>query len=69
MDTISPKDHGEAVALFRSEIIGALCRRDLDRGELRAALVLSLTLIHRGFLDRIHGKGVVVSRNAGVVIG
>jgi transposase InsO family protein len=39
MDTIRPKDHGEAVALFRSEIIGALCRRDLDRGELRAALV------------------------------
>ncbi len=35
MDDIKPKDHGEAVALFRSEIIGALCRRDLDRGELR----------------------------------
>ncbi len=38
MDTIEPKDHGEAVALSRSEIIGALCRRDLDRGELRAEL-------------------------------
>ena len=39
MDTIKPKDHGEELALFRSEIIGALCRRDLDQGELRAALV------------------------------
>jgi transposase InsO family protein len=38
MDDIKPKDHGERVALFRSEIIGALCRRDLDRGELRAEL-------------------------------
>lgn len=38
MDDIKPKDHGEAVALFRSEIIGALCRRDLDRGELAAEL-------------------------------
>ena len=31
-------DHGEAVALFRSEIIGALCRRDLDHGELAEEL-------------------------------
>jgi putative transposase len=32
-----PKDHAEQVALFRSEIIGALTRRELDRGELVAA--------------------------------
>lgn len=35
---LSPKDHAEAVARFRSEIVGALTRRDLARGELRAAL-------------------------------
>ena len=29
MDELSPKDHAEAVALFRSEIVGALLRRDL----------------------------------------
>ena len=39
MDSLTPKDHAEAVALFRSEVIGALARRELDRGELRAALV------------------------------
>jgi putative transposase len=39
MDSLTPKDHAEAVALFRSEVIGALVRRQLDRGELRAALV------------------------------
>jgi hypothetical protein len=32
----APKNHGEAVAIFRSEIVGALTRRDLDHGELRA---------------------------------
>ena len=36
---LAPKDHAEAVALFRSEIVGALTRRDLDRGELHAAFV------------------------------
>ncbi|HET9595092.1 MAG TPA: DDE-type integrase/transposase/recombinase [Anaeromyxobacteraceae bacterium] len=35
---LAPKDHAEAVAVFRSEIVGALTRRDLDHGELRAAL-------------------------------
>lgn len=39
MSTLTPKDHAEAVALFRSEIIGALTRRELDRGELSQALV------------------------------
>ena len=33
---LAPKDHAEAVAIFRSEIVGALTRRDLDHGELRA---------------------------------
>jgi transposase InsO family protein len=40
MDTLKPKDHAETVALFRSEIVGALTRRDLDRGELRHELRL-----------------------------
>ena len=37
-DPLVASDHAEAVALFRSEIIGALSRRDFDHGELRAAL-------------------------------
>lgn len=40
MSELRPKDHAEAVALFRSEIIGALTRRELDRGELRQELEL-----------------------------
>lgn len=35
---LRPRDHAEAVALFRAEVIGALTRRELDRGELAAAL-------------------------------
>ncbi|HEX2875852.1 MAG TPA: DDE-type integrase/transposase/recombinase [Polyangiaceae bacterium] len=38
MSTLTPKDHAEAIALFRSEIVGALTRRELDRGELALAL-------------------------------
>jgi transposase len=38
MQEISPKDPAEAVALYRAQIIGALCVRQLDRGELAAAL-------------------------------
>ena len=38
MDTLAPKDHRETVALFRSEVIGSLARREFDHGELRAAL-------------------------------
>lgn len=38
MKSLSPRDHREAVALFRAETIGALTRRELDRGELRAEL-------------------------------
>ena len=40
MDVLDPKDHGEAVALFRSEIVGALTRVELPRGELAARLEL-----------------------------
>lgn len=35
---LAPQDQAEAVAIFRSEIVGALTRRDLDHGELRAVL-------------------------------
>jgi transposase InsO family protein len=38
MTTLTPQDHAEATALFRSEIVGALTRRELDRGELAQAL-------------------------------
>jgi transposase InsO family protein len=38
MDVLDPKDHGEAVALFRSEVVGVLTRLDLPRGELAARL-------------------------------
>ena len=37
-DPLALTDHAEAVALFRSEIIGALSRRDLDHGELASEL-------------------------------
>ncbi len=37
-DPLAPQDHAERTALFRSEVVGALTRRDLDRGELRAEL-------------------------------
>lgn len=38
MDTLAPKDHAERTALFRSEIVGALTRQELERGALKAAL-------------------------------
>jgi hypothetical protein len=38
MTTLAPQDHSEAIALYRSEIVGALTRRELDRGELAQAL-------------------------------
>ncbi len=40
METLTPKDHAEEVALFRSEVVGALTRLDLPRGELAARLEL-----------------------------
>ena len=39
MPTLVPHDHAEEIALFRSQIIGPLCRRDFSHGELHAALV------------------------------
>lgn len=37
-DALTARDHAERVALFRAELVGALARRALDRGELAAAL-------------------------------
>ena len=37
-ETIGPRDHAEAVALFRAQVLGSLVARDLDRGELARAL-------------------------------
>jgi len=37
-DILKPRDRAEEIALFRSEVIGALTRRELSRGELRAEL-------------------------------
>jgi putative transposase len=38
MQSLTPKDNVEAIALYRSEIIGSLTRRELDRGQLGEAL-------------------------------
>lgn len=37
-DLLVPRDHAEAVALFRAQVIGALTRSELTRGELAAAI-------------------------------
>jgi putative transposase len=37
-DSLRPRDHAEAIALFRAEVIGALAHREFLRGELRTAL-------------------------------
>ena len=39
MEKLVPKDHGEEVAVFRSQVIGPLVHRALTRGDLRTALV------------------------------
>ena len=36
MDPLTPKDHGEEVAVFRHSLIGELVRRELDHGERSA---------------------------------
>lgn len=36
--SLRPRDHAEAIALFRSEIVGALARREMTRGELADAI-------------------------------
>jgi len=38
MDVLNTKDHAEAVAVFRSEVVGSLCRRELSHGDLVAEL-------------------------------
>lgn len=38
MEKLAPTDHAEAVAVFRSQLIGPLVHRVLTRGQLRAAL-------------------------------
>ena len=35
-EELCPKDHAEAVALFRAQVIGPLFARELSRGELAA---------------------------------
>lgn len=51
--TLLPKDQAEQVALFRSEIIGALSRREFAHGELREELTaLSLTPFRPPGADR-----------------
>lgn len=53
--TISPRDHAEAVALFRAEVVGSLVRRELDRGDLAAELE---QLSQKAFKPpRTHGHG------------
>lgn len=38
METLEPKDLAEEIALFRSEVVGALSKRELNRGMLSRAL-------------------------------
>jgi transposase InsO family protein len=42
MDCLTPKDHGEEVAVFRHSIIGELLRRELEHGE-RSAILRNLS--------------------------
>lgn len=37
-DLIRPKDHAEAIALYRAQIVGPVVRRELERGDLAGAL-------------------------------
>jgi putative transposase len=37
-DELAPRDHAEAVALFRAQVVGELVARQLQRGELEAEL-------------------------------
>jgi hypothetical protein len=57
-DILRPKDHAEAVALFRAQVIGPLvCRDDLTHGELAEDVAL-------GFLLG-RGGGAVAARATG----
>jgi len=46
VDELTPKDPAEAIALYRAQIVGPLVRGELDRGDLRTAL---LALTHQRF--------------------
>ena len=35
MEKLVPRNHGEAVAVFRGQVIGSLVHRTLTRGQLR----------------------------------
>lgn len=53
-DPLRPKDHAEAIALYRAQIVGPVVRRALERGDLAAALdTLSKT---RFTAPRSHGS-------------
>jgi transposase InsO family protein len=53
LENLKPKDHAEEVAIFRSQIIGALTTRELDHGELRAALTAAAAERYRS--PKAHG--------------
>lgn len=57
--TITPHDHAEQVALFRSQVLGPLLSRDLDHGALQAGLRELSRATHRP-------PGSVVSRHFAV---
>src|SRR5258708_10380705 len=38
MESLTPKNHAEAVAVFRHGIIGSVTQAEMDRGQLAAAL-------------------------------
>ncbi|XXY13608.1 DDE-type integrase/transposase/recombinase [Sorangium sp. So ce216] len=38
MDILKPKDHAEEIAIFRHGVIGQICARDLEHGDLAEAL-------------------------------
>lgn len=38
MEPLSPRDHGEEVAVFRYGLLGQVVSRSLDHGELAAEL-------------------------------
>lgn len=58
MDSLTPRDHAEEVALFRAQIIGALACSSLARGELRAELkALSAKTFRPPGMDRTRTFG------------
>lgn len=58
-ETLEPRDHAEAVALFRAQVVGALAAQQLRHGELCAEL-------HRLSKQRFRAPGSKVARRHGV---